>query len=262
MADEVAENAETKRSVPDLSDLLPWWKRPGWVAGITSILAATVPVTTAVWGLILKGREQTAAEIEKEKQLALQESQQRHAAEMEELKLRHSIQTDFLDRLKSDTERLRTLRMVAATSDDPKFAKWASDERGVIEADAKALQKKIEEQTARAEEALKALANAKDSNKAQGAELARLRANAAQQQLELVSLRAANEAAEFSAYKAKVERCNSVGGINAQVFQGCVLGCANDPICPEGEGCQTLFRACGIRQGRWPRSDDLSQQLP
>jgi hypothetical protein len=154
---------------------VPWWRKPGWVTALTSIVAATIPVTTAVCGNIQKDRE-----------LAMQAATQRHDAAMEELKLKHSIQIDFLDRLKNDSERLRTLRMVEATTDDDNMKRWASQEKGIVETDVAALKQQIEEKTAKVEEAQRKT----DGLNIKDGEGARLVAEARKQQAELDRLRA------------------------------------------------------------------------
>src|SRR5690349_15258913 len=49
--DAASETRSVGGSKPTAGEL-PWWKRTGPVAALTSILAATIPATTAVWGLI------------------------------------------------------------------------------------------------------------------------------------------------------------------------------------------------------------------
>jgi hypothetical protein len=167
---------------------LAWWKRTGPVAALTSILAATVPATTAVWGLIQKDRE-----------MAAKRADQDHEAAMAELKLKHSIQMDFLDRLKDDNERLRTLRMVEATNDDKRMTAWAKAEKEVIETPMRALQAQIEEQKKKADAQIEeqkkkadaaeaALQTALADSKTKASQIAELRTNAARQAKQLLVL--------------------------------------------------------------------------
>jgi hypothetical protein len=122
----------------------PWWRKTGPVAAITTILAAVIPVTTGVWGLIQKDRE-----------LAAQKANHDHEAAMEELRLKHSIRMDILDRVKTQADRSRTLRMVEETSEDPKMVAWAKSERDAIDIDVKAMEERVYTET---EEKLKPLA--------------------------------------------------------------------------------------------------------
>jgi hypothetical protein len=170
---------------------LPWWKKTGPVAVVTSILAATVPGTTAVWGLVQKDRE-----------MAAKKADQAHEEAMEELKLKHTIQMDFLDRLKNDDERLRTLRMVAATNEDPKMIQWANDEKTLIDKPMRELQAEIDVQTAKAERARAELESSVKAGKKKEGQIAELRANAAKQAQELSFLKAAQVVAEAKRHSA------------------------------------------------------------
>jgi len=164
---------------------LPWWKRGLSVGAITAVLGAMVPATTAVSGYFQKHREVALQQEKDDNDQKLKELELRHNIDMEEVKLKHSMQTDFLDRTKNDSERLRTLRFVAITSDDPKMAKWAGEERDLIQTDLEAAQKKAAEQATIAADAQAKLAAAVQEGKAKAATIAQLKANAANQQKEL-----------------------------------------------------------------------------
>ena len=91
----------------------PWWKRGAIVTTMTALIAAVMPVTTAV-----------QAHYQKERELVLQEGKQAH-----------EIRTSYLDRLEKPGAKLRTLRFVTATTSDPGLQKWASDEAMVVQAE-------------------------------------------------------------------------------------------------------------------------------
>jgi len=117
--------------------LLPWWRKPIPVAVVTAILAAIAPTTTAV-----------SAHYQKSRELALQASKQRQDALMEQLKLNHSIQMDYLQHMGDDIERARTLRMIIALNDDTRLIKWAKEEKAAVDVGAAKLKQQIDEQTA------------------------------------------------------------------------------------------------------------------
>jgi len=102
---------------------LPWWRRGAVVATLTTIIAAVIPVTTAV-----------QAHYEKERQLALEESKQAH-----------EIRTSYLDRLEKPGARLRTLRFVLATTADPSLRQWAQAETKKVQEELDEIDQQIAE---------------------------------------------------------------------------------------------------------------------
>jgi len=134
---------------PPSDAMLPWWKRGMPAIVITGIISGTVAIS----------------------QVGVQLLKQQHEEAMEDQKLRHLIQMDYLDRLKNDSERLRTLRLVTETSDDKKFGAWATKETDIVMHDTDRLQKAIDaaKATGKPEEIQAALARLVDT---QSAELA------------------------------------------------------------------------------------------
>lgn len=103
------DNAQLRAELAQLNR--PWWRKGSTVTTLTAIIAAVVPITTAV-----------QAHYEKERELGMQESKQAH-----------EIRTGYLDRLDKPGGRLRTLRFVIATTDDPSLRKWAVEETHALE---------------------------------------------------------------------------------------------------------------------------------
>ncbi len=87
----------------------PWWSKGGPVLGVVGIIASVVPITTGIWATIQKGKD----------------------IKLEELRLKHKMEMDFVDRVKEDA-RLRTLRLILATSDDQRLKDWATSEEQII----------------------------------------------------------------------------------------------------------------------------------
>ena len=100
----------------------PWWRRAGIVTVVTALVAAVLPVTTAIQEHYQKERELAVADAQKQRELALQEQRQVH-----------EIRTSYLDRLDRDGSRLRTLRFLVKTTSDELLREWAIEERSVIE---------------------------------------------------------------------------------------------------------------------------------
>jgi hypothetical protein len=93
----------------------PWWRNPRTVTVIASLLAAFIPLTTAVDGYF-KGRSS----------LALAAEQQRHAMRMDYMKT-------ALDPQAPEIQRQSRLRLLIAIldADDP-VREWARSELGVV----------------------------------------------------------------------------------------------------------------------------------
>jgi hypothetical protein len=98
-----------------------WWRRGAIVTTLTGIIAAVVPVTTAV-----------QAHYQKERELALQASKQDH-----------EIRTSYLDRLDKPGAKMRTLRFVVATTTDPALIAWARAEMAQVQAELDEIDRKI-----------------------------------------------------------------------------------------------------------------------
>lgn len=113
------ENAQLRAQLAALAK--PWWSKGAVVTTLTAIIAAVVPVTTAV-----------QAHYEKARELALQDGKQAH-----------EIRTSYLDRLDKPGARLRTLRFVLATTNDPSLIAWAQAETKEVQAEIDGIEKRI-----------------------------------------------------------------------------------------------------------------------
>jgi hypothetical protein len=119
----------------------PWWRKSSSVATIAAIIAAILPVTTAVQGWVQKDRE-----------IALEQSKFTQNIALERERQSEQLHTAYLERLKTPGEHLRTLRFIIATKpDDDKLMRWAQAEKAEVEAHLSALEKELkEEETKRA----------------------------------------------------------------------------------------------------------------
>lgn len=131
MADDIAglrdrvEKAKLEAELRQLEKVskTPWWRSAGIVTGVTAMIAAVLPVTTAVEEHYRRSRELAVADAQKQRELALQEA-----------RLEHEIRTSYLDRLDHDGSRLRTLRFLIKTAaKDSVLQEWATEERAIIE---------------------------------------------------------------------------------------------------------------------------------
>jgi hypothetical protein len=113
------DNAQLRAELAQLDN--PWWRKGSIVTTLTALIAAVVPVTTAV-----------QAHYQKERELALQESKQAH-----------EIRTSYLDRLDKPGAKLRTLRFVLATTNDPTLKAWAEEEKKEVKAELDEIDRKI-----------------------------------------------------------------------------------------------------------------------
>jgi hypothetical protein len=114
------DNAQLRIELAQLGK--PWWRKASIVTMLTAIIAAVVPVTTAI-----------QAHSQQERELALQESKQGH-----------EIRTSYLDRLDKPGAKLRTLRFVLATTTDPTLKDWAREEMKQVRGELEALERQLD----------------------------------------------------------------------------------------------------------------------
>jgi hypothetical protein len=101
------------------------------ITAVTALLAAVLPVTSAVQGCF-----------EKRKQLAL-----------EELKEKQEISNRYLDRIKDRNDRPRTLRFLMETASDSDIRSWARTELTIVTRETDALVEELKQMEKNADEA-------------------------------------------------------------------------------------------------------------
>lgn len=105
------ERAELKAQIAALTT--PWWRKASLITVVTALVAAVLPVTKVIEEHYRNRRE-----------LALEE-----AKELNELRV------DYLERYNVPGHRLRTLRFLIATTDDPRLRAWAEAEQAIVQAE-------------------------------------------------------------------------------------------------------------------------------
>jgi hypothetical protein len=90
------DNAQLRAELAQLSR--PWWRKGSIVATLTAIIAAVVPVTTAVMSYYQKEREVALAQTQKERELAIAQSQKERELALQAAKQDHEIRTSAQQR--------------------------------------------------------------------------------------------------------------------------------------------------------------------
>jgi hypothetical protein len=114
------ERAELKAQIAALH--APWWKRAGLVTTVTAIVAAILPLTTAI-----------EEHYRNERELVLQQAKQDADLALQQVKQENDIRMAYLDRFEVPGQRLQTLRFLLATSTDPRLLAWAREEQKVVQ---------------------------------------------------------------------------------------------------------------------------------
>ncbi len=102
---------------------------------------------------------------------------------------------DYLDHLKADPERLRTLRLIEATSTDDRTINWAKHEETLVENDIAALKSEIAAKQTEVDAAKRLATAAVADNSAKASKIVQLQADASERQRELERLRSQLEPA-------------------------------------------------------------------
>jgi hypothetical protein len=110
----------------------PWWRKTGLVATMTAILAAVLPVKTAIEESFRNDRE-----------LALQRAKQREDLALQQAKQEHEIRMAYLDRFEVPGHRLQTLRFLIATTTDERLLAWAKEEKKLVEDQLAAIEQEL-----------------------------------------------------------------------------------------------------------------------
>jgi hypothetical protein len=114
------ERAELKAQITAFTT--PWWRKASLVATVTAILAAVLPVKTAIEESYRNRRE-----------FALQQSKQQADIALQQSKQEHDIRLAYLDRFQVPGQRLQTLRFLIATTSDARLLAWAREEQKVVQ---------------------------------------------------------------------------------------------------------------------------------
>jgi hypothetical protein len=113
------DNAQLRQEIAAMA--APWWQRSSTITTLGAFIAVVIPATTAVQGYF-----------EKSTQLALQSEKQKQDLWLEQQRQTEQIRTAYLDRTNNDKALFRTLRFLAATSDDRNMREWANSERDLL----------------------------------------------------------------------------------------------------------------------------------
>ncbi len=110
----------------------PWWRKASLIATMTAIVAAVLPVTTAV-----------QKHYENEREFVLQQQQQEAELALLQARQENDIRLDYLQRFEVPGQRMQTLRFLLATSTDPRLLAWARDEKVIVQAELDAIEEQI-----------------------------------------------------------------------------------------------------------------------
>lgn len=117
----IGERQGRRRDAPLAPSPQTGWRGRLSLAGLSALIAASLPIATFVHGWIQKDKELA---LEREKQV-------------------ENVRTAYLDRLKDGDSRERVLRLIIATAEDPRMRVWAEEELKRVEAAQKALEEEI-----------------------------------------------------------------------------------------------------------------------
>lgn len=143
------EELRIARILKEKADLTPaptvrWWHSWGSVAGVTAVLTAMVPLTTAVVGHFSNQRT-LALEREKNKhEIDLRQQQLAHQFQIERTKQASDIGRDYLALSKDPEERARALRFTQKTAPMDQVRAWAQDELTLVQDEIAQLKRELE----------------------------------------------------------------------------------------------------------------------
>lgn len=156
MSDEL-EQLRTQKEVMELRAQIaalkaPWWKRASLIATVTAMVAAVLPITTAIQERYRNEREFVLQQAKQETELSLQQARQQSELALQQSRQENDIRIAYLDRFEVPGKRLQTIRFLIATSTDQRLIAWAKEEQKYVESqlvkieeELAAVRKKIEE---------------------------------------------------------------------------------------------------------------------
>jgi hypothetical protein len=110
----------------------PWWRKASLIATMTAIIAAVLPVTTAI-----------QKHYENERELALQQQRQETELALLQARQENDIRLTYLQRFEMPGHRMQTLRFLIATSTDPRLIAWAREEKAIVQAELDSIEEQI-----------------------------------------------------------------------------------------------------------------------
>lgn len=126
------ERIELKAQIAALGT--PWWRKASLLATMTAIIAAVLPITTAIEERYRNERELVLQRSKQDADVALQQVRQENDIKLQQVKQENDIRMAYLDRFDVPGQRLQTLRFLIATSTDDRLLAWAREEQKVVQA--------------------------------------------------------------------------------------------------------------------------------
>jgi hypothetical protein len=145
------ERLELKAQIGALT--APWWRKASLVATMTAIVAAVLPIKTAIEEHYTSERAYATQQAKQESDLALQRAKQQNDIAIQQAKQEHEIRMAYLDRFEVPGHRLQTLRFLLATTSDPKLIEWAKAEQQIVQAEVDEIVKELRAIAAKIEQA-------------------------------------------------------------------------------------------------------------
>lgn len=135
----------------------PWWKKASLIASVTAMLAAVLPITTAIEESYRNDREFLLQQAKQETELSLQKVRQQSELALQQSRQENDIRIAYLDRFEVPGKRMQTIRFLLATSTDPKLLAWAKEEQKHVEGQLAKIEEEIVAVRKRIEQAPPAL---------------------------------------------------------------------------------------------------------
>ena len=110
----------------------PWWRRASLIATSTAIIAAILPVTTAIQEHYRNEREYLLQQAKQQNDIALQQAKQQNDIALQQTRQENDIRMAYLARYAVPGHRLQTLRFLIRTSTDAKLVAWAQAEERIV----------------------------------------------------------------------------------------------------------------------------------
>lgn len=134
----------------EAADLKPpqvtrWWHSWGSVAGITAIISAMVPITTAVINYFGNRLSIEMEQTKNKHELNLKEQQLQHQISTDKIKQFDEVGRAYLALSQDPKQRARVLRFTKSTAPIPDIRNWADDELKIVEVEIEQLKQELED---------------------------------------------------------------------------------------------------------------------